>query len=48
MFQIGLKKFVIKRIKKTVPWTYVISDINSIETVGTFYEKQLKKTSKSV
>ena len=48
MFQIGLKKFVIKRIKNTVPWTYVISDINGEETVGKFYEKQLKKTSKSV
>ena len=48
MFQMGLKKFVIKRIKNTVPWTYVISDINGEETVGTFYEKQLKKTSKSV
>ena len=35
--------FVIKRIKNTVPWTYVINDINGEEIVGTFYEKELQK-----
>ena len=32
-------------IKNTVPWTYVISDINGEEITGTFYEKELQKTS---
>ena len=31
--------FVIKRIKNTVPWTYVIDDLNGEEIAGTFYEK---------
>ena len=29
--------FVIKKIKNTVPWTYVISDLNGEEIVGRFY-----------
>ena len=36
--------FVIKQIKNTVPWTYVISDLNREGTVGSFYEKELQKT----
>ena len=36
--------FVIKRIKNTVLWTYVINDLNSEEIIGTFYEKELQKT----
>ena len=36
--------FVISKVKNTVPWTYVISDLNGEETVGTFYEKELQKT----
>ena len=36
--------FVIKRIKNTVPWTYVINDLNGEEIIGTFYEKELRKT----
>ena len=35
--------FVIKEIKNTVPWTYVINDLKSEEIVGTFYEKELQK-----
>ena len=35
--------FVIKKIKNTVPWTYVIDDLNGEETTGTFYEKELQK-----
>ena len=31
--------FVIKEVKNTVPWTYVISDLNREKIVGTFYEK---------
>ena len=34
----------IKKIKNTVPWTYVISDLDGEEIVGTFYEKELQKT----
>ena len=36
--------FVIKGIKNTVPWTYVINDLNGEEIIGTFYEKELQKT----
>ena len=36
--------FVISKIKNTVPWTYVISDLNGEEIVGSFYEKELQKT----
>ena len=36
--------FVIKQIKNTVPWTYVINGLNSEEIIGTFYEKELQKT----
>ena len=35
---------VIKKVKSTVLWTYVISDLKSEEIVGTFYEKELLKT----
>ena len=28
----------------TVPWTYVISDLNGEEIVGSFYQKELQKT----
>ena len=36
--------FVITKVKNTVPWTYVISDLKGEEIVGTFYEKELQKT----
>ena len=36
--------FVIKNVKNTLPWTYVISDFKGEEIVGTFYEKELQKT----
>ena len=35
--------FVISKIKNTVVWTYVISDLNSEEVAGSFYEKELQK-----
>ena len=38
--------FVIKKVKNTVPWTYVIKDLNGEEIIGTFYEKELQKASK--
>ena len=34
---------MIKKIKNTVPWTYVINDLNGEEIIGTFYEKKLQK-----
>ena len=34
---------VIKKVKNTVPWTYVINDLNGEEIMGTFYQKELKK-----
>ena len=36
--------FVIKKVKNTVSWTYVINDLNFEEIIGTFYEKELQKT----
>ena len=36
---ISAKVFVISKIKNTVPWTYVISDLNGKETNETFYCK---------
>ena len=33
--------FFVKKIKNTVPWTYVISDLNGEEIVGSFYEKRI-------
>ena len=35
--------FVIKKVTNTVPWTYVINDLNGEEIIGTFYEKELQK-----
>ena len=35
--------FVIKEIKNTVPWTYVINDLNGEEIIETLYEKELQK-----
>ena len=34
---------VIKKVKDTVPWTYVIRDIKGKEIVGTFYKKIVSK-----
>ena len=36
---------VLSKIKNTVPWTYVISDLNGEKITGSFYEKELQKTS---
>ena len=35
---------VISKVKNTLPWTYVINDLNDEEIDGTFYEKDLQKT----
>ena len=36
--------FVIKKVKNTVMWTYVINDLNGEEITGIFYAKELQKT----
>ena len=36
--------FVMKEIKNTVPWTYVINDLNNEQITGTFYENELQRT----
>ena len=36
--------FISSKIKNTVPWTYVINDLNGEEIIGSFYEKELQKT----
>ena len=36
--------FVIKKIQDTVPWTYLINDLNGEEIKGSFNEKELQKT----
>ena len=35
--------FVIKKLKNTVLWTYVIDNLNGEEITGAFYEKELEK-----
>ena len=35
--------FIVSKIKNTVPWTYVINDLNGEEIIGTFYEKKTAK-----
>ena len=35
--------FVVKKSKNNIPWTYVISDLNEEETIGSFYEKERRK-----
>ena len=35
--------FIINKIKNTIPWTYVINDLNGQEIIGTFYERELQK-----
>ena len=37
---------MIKKVENTVPWTYIINDLNGEETVGTFYEKELQNKNK--
>ena len=36
--------FIIKKIKNTVRWTYVLNDLYGEEIIGTFYENELQKT----
>ena len=34
---------LIKKLKETVPWTYVINDLNGEKSFGTFYETELQE-----
>ena len=37
--------FVVSKIKNTVTWTYFINDLDGEEITGSFYKKELQKTS---
>ena len=39
--------FVVSKIKDTVPWTYVISDLNGAKVAGSFYENAFQKTNQN-
>ena len=34
---------MIKEVKNTVPWTYVVNDLSGEGIIGTFYEKEQQK-----
>ena len=36
--------FVVNKIKNTVPWTYVINNLNGEEIIVEFYEKEMQKS----
>ena len=38
--------FLVGKIKNTVPWTYIISDLNGEEITGSFLKKNFKKPAK--
>ena len=47
-FQIDLENFfMIRKVKHTELWTYVISDTEGEVTVGMFYEKELQKANQN-
>ena len=46
--QYGLKKFLLLKKLKILYHALVINDLNDEETVGTFYEKYLQKTKKTI
>ena len=35
---------MIKEVENTVPWAYVINDLNGKKIIGIFYKKELQKT----
>ena len=37
------EEIFISKFTNTVPWTYVINDLNGEEIIGRFYEKDLQK-----
>ena len=36
--------FIFNKVQNTVPWTYLINNLNGKEIKGSFYEKELQKT----
>ena len=40
--------FIVSKINNTVPWTYVISDMNGEDITGSFYEKELQRTNQQI
>ena len=48
IFKFGLKRFLrFKKVKITVPQTYVVGDLNAEKLVGIFYEKEMKITNQA-
>ena len=39
----SVEAFVVSKIKNSIPWTYVINDLNGEEIIGKFYEKNYKR-----
>ena len=39
------ENFVIRKVKNTVLWIYVISELNGEEIIGPFYKKELENKS---
>ena len=39
--------FVIKKVKNTVPWTFVKEDLNGKNIIGIFYVIELQKTNQT-
>ena len=35
---------MIRKVKNTVPWMYIINDLNGEKIFGTFHKNQLQKT----
>ena len=40
--------FVVSKIKNTVPWACVISDLNGAPITGCFYQKELQKSNQEI
>ena len=36
--------FIVNKINDTVPYTYILKDLNGEEIIGSFYNKELQKT----
>ena len=49
MLLISQKKvFIVSKINNTVPWIYVISDMNDEDISRSFYEKELQRTNQQI
>ena len=40
--------FIVSKIRNTVPWTDVISDMKGEDITGSFYEKELQSTNQQI